>query len=124
MKCGQHMMTVVLVLTILAGMSLPTAAAVMGAGTMAPSGYATDSYQARSEIQLTDLEGNGITLVTSVLGSGATALTSTLYTLRNTLGEPGLPTSTTTITSASFRHQPGFLAASNSMIVSPCYTLT
>ena len=43
-------------------------------------------------------------------GTGGTALTSTHYKMLGTFGEIGLPTNTTTISSANFLHQPGFLA--------------
>ncbi|NJL06113.1 MAG: M23 family metallopeptidase [Chloroflexaceae bacterium] len=44
-------------------------------------------------------------------GSGGTNLTSTAYQMQGTLGEPALPNNTVTISSPTFLHRPGFLAA-------------
>jgi hypothetical protein len=51
--------------------------------------------------------------VNSVFGSGtgAATMTSTHFAMLGTFNEVGLPSNTTTLTSTSFTHQPGFLAA-------------
>jgi hypothetical protein len=62
------------------------------------------------------LAQSGITYVNGIFasGTGAVAMTSTHYQMLGTLGEVGLPYDTTTLHSASFEHQPGFLVGSDS----------
>jgi PKD repeat protein len=44
-------------------------------------------------------------------GTGATAMSSSGFTMLGTFNEVGLPVGTTTLASVNFQHQPGFLAA-------------
>ncbi|RIK35000.1 MAG: hypothetical protein DCC55_31690, partial [Chloroflexi bacterium] len=55
-------------------------------------------------------------LVNSRLTSGnaGAAMQSASFRMIGTIGEPALPNNATTLTSANFRHQPGFLAAAPS----------
>ena len=60
------------------------------------------------------LAASGVTFINGVFasGSGAAPLASTHYQMQAVVGEAGLPDGATDLSSANYRHQPGFLAAS------------
>ncbi|MGC1378034.1 MAG: DNRLRE domain-containing protein [Anaerolineales bacterium] len=57
------------------------------------------------------LAASGTTFINGVFASGNT-LASTHYQMQAVVGEAGLPDGATDLSSANYRHQPGFLAAS------------
>lgn len=54
-----------------------------------------------------------------VSGSGITVMASAAYRMSGTTGEPALPNNQPNLTSTTFRHQPGFLAAARSLRLTP-----
>jgi hypothetical protein len=74
----------------------------------------TGGYQAGSQAIPLVIPGHDeFTFINGVFASGVVAntLRSPSYAMLATVGEVGLPNNTTTLNSASYQHQPGFLAA-------------
>lgn len=72
-------------------------------------------YQAGSQaVPIVEPGHDEFNFVNGIFGSGGNSLTSPLYSMQASVGEPGLPNNETKLSSAAFQHQPGFLAAAPS----------